>query len=228
MKTDLVKTYKDNRLKNYPHRKRLKDIYRIIDNEGLPERTDLTYADFGCATGYITDLVSKKLSPQSTYGFCHSDGINEGEKLYPNIQFGFFELNDNRTIGPFSFCSCFETLEHVGNIHSAIDNLFRAAEGGTLLISVPIEIGPRGIFKFLAKTWFYNYNLDELPGDKLYFKYLMSLLTYQDISKYRDKRFGWGTHFGFDYRVVDKYLKKRECNFRAFNKLTTRYYLIYP
>lgn len=228
MKTDLVKTYQDNRLKNYPHRKRLTDIYTIIEREGLTAQADLSYADFGCATGYITDLVSKKLSSQSIYGFCHSDGITVGKEIYPNIQFGFFELNEPGTIGPFSFCSCFETLEHVGNIHSAIDNLCRAAEGGTLLISVPIEIGPRGIIKFLTKTWFYKYNLDELPGDKLYFKYLMSLFTYQDISKFRDDRFGWGTHFGFDYRVIDNYLKKRECSFRAFNKTTTRYYLIYP
>jgi 2-polyprenyl-3-methyl-5-hydroxy-6-metoxy-1,4-benzoquinol methylase len=230
METDLVKTYQDKALKNLPHRKRLDDIYRVIEKEGLAGKNDLTYADFGCASGFITDLVTKKLDPASAYGFCHSDGIEVGRELYPNIQFGFVELTEPSDIGQYDFCTCFETLEHVGNIEIALDNLCHATRegGGTLLITVPIEIGIVGIGKFLAKTIFYNYDLDELPGDKLYFKYLMALLTYRDMSQFRDNRFGWGTHFGFDYRRIDKHLKMNRCKFRAWNKFTTRFYLISP
>lgn len=89
-------------------------------------------------------------------------------------------------------------------------------------------MGIRGIAKFLAKTIVYKYDLKELPGERLYFKYLISLLTHRDMSRFRDRRFGWGTHFGFDYRVIDRYLKSGGYRYRAKNKVTTRYYLIYP
>lgn len=130
MKFDLTKTYRDRALKNLPHRRRLKEIYRIIDREGLSGREGLSYADFGCASGYVTDLVTRELKPAAAFGFCHSDGIETGRKKYPHIEFGFVELTEPSDIGQYDFCTCLETLEHVGNIEIAMENLCRAAGGG--------------------------------------------------------------------------------------------------
>jgi 2-polyprenyl-3-methyl-5-hydroxy-6-metoxy-1,4-benzoquinol methylase len=228
-KSYLTKTYQENKLKNRPHRMRLNEIFSILEREGIADLDGLTYADFGCATGFITNLVAEHIEPEAAYGFCHSDNIEIGRREYPHINFGFVELTEPSDIGKYKFCTCFETLEHVGKIEIALDNLVRATEvGGMLLVTVPIEIGVRGLAKFLAKTLLYKYDLDELPGEKLYGKYLLSLIFYRDMSRFRDERFGWGTHFGFDYRVIDRYLRRRDIRYRSYNKATTRYYLVYP
>jgi hypothetical protein len=124
---------------------------------------------------------------------------------------------------------CFETLEHIGNCMVGLNNLLRStSEGGTLLITVPIEIGLIGIIKFLVKTLFFRYRLNELPGRMLYFKYLTSLVLHRDMSKFRDKRYGWSTHFGFDYRLIDRYLKSNLIKYRSETIMTTRFYIIKP
>ncbi len=232
MKKDHSLIYKDKSLKNWTHRQRLKEIRSIIQNEVLADIDSLKYADVGCGTGYLTDVVSSMLSPSEVVGLDHSEHLEVARARYPDYRFEFLELNEPSEAGKYDFVTCFETLEHVGKPFVAIDNLIRATEkNGTLLITLPIEIGPVGIFKFLAKTVCYGYKLDELPGEggaQLYNRYLSSLIAYKDISVYRDQRFGWGTHFGFDYRIVDKYLKSLNVAYRVKNVVTTRFYVIKP
>lgn len=227
MHLDLSQTYKDGSLKNYPHRQRLKEIFNIIEREGLSSLDGISYADIGCNDGYITNLIAKRLHAAAIYGFCHSKKLENGRAKYPHIYFNHLELNDPADAGRYDLVTCFETLEHVGDLLTALDNLIRAtAMGGTLLITVPIEIGFKGVIKYLAKTIFYRYTLDELPGKRLFFKYLISLVSRGDISTFRDKRHGWATHFGFDYRTIDRYLESRGIGYRAKNKVTTRYYIV--
>jgi hypothetical protein len=97
-----------------------------------------------------------------------------------------------------------------------------------LIITAPIEVGPIGIFKFLLKTLLYGYKLDELPGEDLYFKYLKTLLTNGDVKAFRDARHGWGTHFGFDHRLVSKNLDAMKIDYRSFTKGTTRFFVVKP
>jgi len=232
MKEDHSLIYKDRSIKNWPHRQRLKEIQSVIHKESLNEIENLTYADIGCGTGYLTEIVANLLHPSEVYGFDHyTEHLEIARSNYPSYQFEILNLNEPSDIRRFDFVTCFETLEHVGNAYTAIDNLLNATKsGGTLLITLPIEIGPVGTFKFLAKTLIYKYKLDELlgGGTQLYNKYLLSLITYKDMSKFRDQRSGWGTHFGFDYRRIDEYLESRGVSFRAKNIVTTRYYVIKP
>ena len=228
MKKDHSHIYKDRSLKNWPHRQRLREIESVIERE---HNGDQQYADVGCGTGFLTKLVADQLEPKGVWGFDHSDHLEIAQEKNPSYRFEFLELNEPAAVGQFDFVTCFETIEHVGNQRSALNNLLKMTKnGGTLLLTAPIEIGPVGIIKFLAKTIIYKYKLDELAenGPGLFRKYLWTLISYQDISKFRDQRFGWGTHFGFDYRRIDEFFKSKKVSFRAKNVVTTRFYVVNP
>jgi len=99
--------------------------------------------------------------------------------------------------------------------------------GGIGIITVPIEIGKRGILKFFIKLLIYKYSLDELPnkgGGS--WSYLQALLKGERISVFRDKRAGWGTHFGFDYRDLDDILAQSGLYVEAFNRGFSRFYIV--
>lgn len=224
MRPDL---YTRKTISSFPHRRRLEHIFRVVDSLGLGARGDFSYADFGCDDGYVTDLVARRIGATRAHGFGHSDKIEEGKRRFPHIAFGHVELNEPSEVGPFDLVTCFETLEHVGNLETALDNLVRAtADGGTLLVTVPIETGPIGLVKFLAKTVVYRYPLDELPGERLFFPYLRALLRGEDLGRFRDRRFGWGTHFGFDCRAVGRHFDSRGMDYEAWNVVTSRFFLV--
>jgi hypothetical protein len=125
--------------------------------------------------------------------------------------------------------TCFETLEHVGELANSLTNLLALTRhGGTLVLTVPIEVGAIGTLKFIAKM-FYRYNLGELPARRnLSWMYFSDLIRGTRMSKFRDRRPSWGTHFGFDYRDVDDFLLQRKIPYEARNEFTTRFYRVYP
>jgi hypothetical protein len=55
---------------------------------------------------------------------------------------------------------------------------------------------------------------------------MWSLLTGERVSKYRNERSHWCTHFGFDYRDIDDYLQVKNVDFYAYNKFGNRYYIV--
>ena len=189
----------------------------------------MSYADFGCSNGYVTERIRRLTGAERVWGFDHlEEHLARGRRQYPAIEFSLIDLNrPNADLPGFDFVSCFETLEHVGNLEAAIGNLLAAIKpGGTGLVTVPIEIGPRGIAKFIAKLA-YGYNLSELPQSRaLQRRYATALLTGARVSRFRDERRAWGTHFGFDYRDVDDALRRHGVPFGAWNSGTTRFYCI--
>jgi len=227
MALDHSLTYRVRALRNLPHRMRLRTIEREIRRLDLAPLA--TYADFGCSNGYVTERIRRLAPAGQAWGFDHlEEHLAIGRRQYPSIEFAPLDLNAPISIGRrFDLVTCFETLEHVGNLKTAVDNLLGAMRpGGTALITVPIEIGLRGIMKFAAKMA-YGYTLSELPpGPALRRRYALALLTGRRISRFRDQRRGWGTHFGFDYRDVDDALRRRGARFRAWNSGTTRFYVI--
>jgi SAM-dependent methyltransferase len=220
-------TYRVRALRNMPHRMRLHAIERGVRRLNLD--TGLSYADFGCSNGYITERVRRLTRAGRSWGFDHlEEHLAQGCRQYPAIEFSLIDLNQpNAEVPQYDFVSCFETLEHVGNLEAAIGNLLAAIKpGGTALVTVPIEIGPQGIVKFVAKMA-YGYSLSELPrAPALFRRYVVALLMGARMSQFRDRRRGWGTHFGFDYRDVDDALWRHGVPFRAWNSGTTRFYCI--
>lgn len=230
MVVDHSKTYQTKSLRHLPHRMRLKTILSLLDSR--VSSGDRSFADFGCSNGYITDIIARRYAIREAHGFDYEEEhAADARKTYPDITFGTANLNDPDPSGSFDLVTCFETLEHVGDLESALTHLLSStAKGGLLFVSVPVEIGFRGLVKFLAKSVVYRSgyqsHLQELSQGDIGWRYFWSLLLYKDISRFREKRTRWGTHYGFDYRVIDRFLAARGLRFSAINRFTSRFYLI--
>jgi 2-polyprenyl-3-methyl-5-hydroxy-6-metoxy-1,4-benzoquinol methylase len=230
MKIDHSLTYTKRDPKHVPHKIRLRRLFDIIDREMAGrDAAALTYADFGCSNGYLTNLFSNRYRFGETAGFDHNaDNLEAGRAYYPDIRFERFDLGVRSPgLEQYDVITCLETVEHVGDLSAAIDNLTSRLRpgGGVLILTVPIEIGFWGLFKFLVKRFVYRYRLDELDGVTTG-RYLRALVSGRRISRFRRRRQSWGTHFGFDYRDLDDLLQERGAAVAAYNKFTTRYYLI--
>lgn len=226
MPIDHSLTYKEFKLKNIPHKIRLNKILKIIASEN---RKFENLLDVGCSNGYLTDIIKNHFEIPLVKGVDYDlDNIKLADERYPSISFSEMNLNipTNET-RKFELVTCLETLEHVGDINQALDNLLTLkAKGGCLFISVPIEIGFWGITKFLFKRYLYNYSLEELSNTTS-LKYLLALLGSKNISAFRsNKKQSFGTHFGFDYRLIENFLTVKRVPFQAFNSFTTRFFLI--
>jgi 2-polyprenyl-3-methyl-5-hydroxy-6-metoxy-1,4-benzoquinol methylase len=194
----------------------------------MPKKTKM-YSDFGCSNGYLTKIFSDILSSITACGYDHhSENIKIAKSNYPNINFDYIDLNKvNEFSNKSDVISCFETLEHVGKPQNAIKSIKNACQMGTsIVISVPIEIGFWGIIKYIIKRFFFKYDLPINCSDLDYF---YALLTGRDINRYRQQvAEGYGSHFGFDYRIIDKMIESEfpNCKTVMFNKFTTRFYHI--
>ena len=225
MNVDHSLTYTKLKLKNLPHRLRLKRILKELAAIGLDGKT---FVDVGCSNGYITNMVRVALQPAHTVGYdADAEQIRTAQKSYPGILFKQLDLTvPSATNCTYDIVGCFETLEHVVNLESSLDNLLRmVTRNGVVFVTVPIEIGPLGIIKYLAKVALYRYDLDELGVNRwTYFKHLV---VDGRVSIFRNKTEGmYGTHFGFDYRKIDEYFSNRARDYRSYNYITTRFYLV--
>ena len=224
MTVDHSLTYKQTRFRNIPHFLRKRRLLKLVDT--APKNIQ-TYIDFGCSNGYLTNLCSKILAPQKTFGFDHSDNIEVAKKVYPNITFDYLNLNKTSQVDEMAdVISCFETLEHVGDTLSAIKTLKSScSDQGVVLISVPIEIGLVGLIKYAIKRLLYKDPLKLNCGD---LEYVLALITGKDIGRYRIKADGYGPHFGFDYRTIDAQLDQVFSGFTIdrWNSMATRFYRI--
>ncbi len=216
-------------LRNLPHRRRLKAIVAALTRGGSPAIA--SFADVGCSNGYVTAILQERLRPARTVGFDHVEELLErGRREHPAIEFRSINLNRPLPAGhdTFELVTCFETLEHVGRLEQAIANLLALTRPeGTLLITVPIESGARGLVKFLIKVGLFRYPLDELPPrPHRFWNYLGALACNRDLSSFRDPRDGWGTHFGFDWREVERILRARGARFESRSDFTTRFIVV--
>ena len=229
MNIDHSKTYKNRSLKNIPHQVRLGFIKKTIRVAGRVE----SYCDVGCSNGYITRIISEESGARSVVGYDHcSENLELAAAAQPGANCLVLDLNVLRKCDEvYDLVTCFETLEHVGDLKNAIANLLSLKkEGGLLFLSVPIEVGLVGWIKALLKVYLYGYKFSEIsngqPEGTLRRQYFHALRTGGDISAFRPKASGYDTHFGFDCHQVDQILRDSACNYRAWNKFTTRFYLI--
>jgi SAM-dependent methyltransferase len=189
--------------------------------EVAAHRTAASIADVGCSNGYVTNLISEVCSGD-VFGFDYlPEYIDQAQARYPHVRFRRADLNrEVRWPQTFELVCCFETLEHAGDLTAALRNLAAAVQdGGTLIVSVPVETGIWGLAKFVAKTM-KGYPFDEIAVGRG--RYLQALLTGEDLSRFRGDRYAWGTHFGFDWRALEKRIGQQWHVVKAYTSYGTR------
>lgn len=132
--------YQSRRILHWHHRARLRQIIWEVTRF----REASSVADIGCSNGYVTNLLSE-VCHGDVYGFDYlPELVDSARSAYPHIDFQRADLK-NRQIKwgrAFELVCCLETLEHVGDLNLALEHIFTAVEdGGTLIVSVPVEIG---------------------------------------------------------------------------------------
>lgn len=218
-------TYKKKSLRNLPHLFRLKKIQSTIDK--LIPKDSFDYFDVGCSNGYITNTVSQRIHPAVTCGFEYDkENLEIARKNYSYINFQELNLNLLSNTGlKANLVTCFETLEHVGNIENAVKNIAQLCkDSGTVLVTVPIEVGATGLFKFLIKTMIYRYALTEFPSQNVrWMNYLLAIFLGR-VGDFRNQspKEHWGTHFGFDYRELEVHIRKSFKKVYSYSSFTTR------
>lgn len=210
--------YTSRKLRHWHHRARL----RLILREVSAYRMATSVADIGCSNGYITNLLSDVCTGE-VYGFDYLPALVASASAgYPHIQFRRADLNrDVRWGRTFDLVCCFETLEHAGDLPKALDNILSALRpGGTLIVSVPVEVGFWGIAKYCAKT-LCGYSLDEIEAGRA--EYFAALLSGGDVTRFRRSAYTWGTHFGFDWRVLERRIAADMHIDKSYTRYATRY-----
>ena len=220
-----------------PHRMRVRGLLRFVDSLELPERP--ADADLGCSNGGSTQRIADRTQAACADAYdAVPEQLEEGRERHPELNFQPVNLNQPtpQLSGRYDFVTCLETVEHVGVPEMAVKNTLDAVKpGGVALITVPIETGLIGVGKFLIKGCmgvvlrqksYFTTELD--PDPKTWFRYLGPLVAGRDISLYRGQRTSWGTHFGFDYRLVERVLDEIGVPYQRFKIGSTMFYSATP
>ena len=196
--------YRRHNLVSAFHRRRLAAIYKVF--EAHVPNTARTWADFGCASGYLIEWLQPRTSKRfrRIVGFDHNpDLVRLGnEKRIPQCEFRFHEMNrDSGTAERFDLVTCFETLEHVGNIPAAVYNLYNhCKQGGLIVVTMPVETGWVGLAKFAARALVRRNPYGSFFAKKRIRSYVWRLVTNGPIQDFREPSHGYGPHLGFDFR----------------------------
>ena len=115
------------------------------------------------------------------FGFDHSIELLAAARArnFDNAVFDYVDLNQPPGTRErlFDVVTCFETLEHVGNVPNAIETLLASCKpGGTLLISVPNELGLPGL-KYGARKVFRRRPYESFFRQQSESRYVWRLLT---------------------------------------------------
>jgi 2-polyprenyl-3-methyl-5-hydroxy-6-metoxy-1,4-benzoquinol methylase len=209
--------YRSQRFVHWHHKVRLRQIVGEVSRF----RDASSVADIGCSNGYVTNLLSEVCAGE-IYGFDYlPECIESARSTYSHIDFQRADLNRQVKWGrTFELVCCFETLEHVGNLPAALDNVFAAIQDkGRLIVSVPVEIGLWGLTKYCLKT-LSGYSMEEIDAGRG--EYFLALVLDRDISRFRKESYTWGTHYGFDWRVLEERISTEMHIEKAYTKFATR------
>ncbi len=205
-------------LTRWSHRKRMATILRSLDKKSFGK-----VADVGCADGNILRLLLEAGVIKSGCGFdVDREGLAQARAAsanYPSLSyFHVAELDPAQHKRAFDLVLCLETLEHVKDPAEVLGTAIGlCAPGGTVLVSVPIEVGPSIFFKQLGR-WLANartqqygyekYDLSELLACGCFWKIPQSAV----VARKTQASLG---HKGFDFRDVSRLIRKEAGSSRA-------------
>ena len=106
------KSVKENLLQNLWHTQKIKTFRNVIG-----KRKVKSVLDVGCASGYMTNKISRILLKSKIYAIdAYKDAVDFGKRKYPHIK---FKVADAHKLpfqaNSFDLVVCYETIEHVSN-----------------------------------------------------------------------------------------------------------------
>ena len=206
-------SYEGIRFSSVVHRARLAKILSLMRT--LPFPLNGTIADFGCSNGFLFEVFRASIPEIRTmrmFGYDHSNELLDAarRKNIENTTFEHIDLNSTATkLGHrFDVVTCFETLEHVGSPVLTLNKLLESCKpNGTVVISVPREIGFAGLIKYLGRKLVRKNPYGDFFESRAELKYFWRLVVGKSIAEFRTPyAASWGPHLGFDWTIIKKYL----------------------
>lgn len=190
-----------SRLKRYSHGKRF-----ILALELLDLRENDSVLDYGAGDGYLVRSIRGTGIPLTVTGYEPDtrifremqEGLNSLDKIYL--------VNDLQALGQAGFdkIACLEVLEHLDRPQqqAALHNMAAMLKkDGSLVVSVPIEIGPGALFKNIARLV-----IGQAHSGTTAANVLKSLLGLR-ISRKQGGAY-INSHIGFDHRELEKVFRQ--------------------
>ena len=187
------------------HRRRMDRALSILDG-----RTFRRAADMGAADGWYLQALIRR--GDVAEGLAIDDDpamLAAGTTASGDLPLRWATPDDPALVderGTFDLVACLETLEHVDDPIEVLDAVIDlAAPGGTVLISVPVEVGPSVVVKQSGR-WLAN-----RKGQYSYERYTWRELARAGLWWRIDglARVNRHSHKGFDYRRIASALHDR-------------------
>lgn len=182
-----------NPIVRFAHRKRARYSVQQIDR--LP--AGATVVDYGCGQGRILSMMAERRADLRLIGW---DPFMDAR--YAD---GFEILNDPTAIADrsVSLITCLEVCEHLHDEHLEEFADYCAArliDGGRILVTVPIMVGPALFLKELNRCVIYR----QRPEHRI-----SELFTGGLLARVPVRGDDFGPHRGYDYRHTLRYLSNR-------------------
>lgn len=210
-----------NRILQWSHRRRFATARRMMEPYAGGK-----LLDYGCGDGAFLAMVHD-LFPRATGAEIDSSRIEDCRARlheFPSISFALTsDLSRPEHARAYDVVLCTEVLEHCLDeaVEAALDDLRRAvSETGTVIISVPVEVGPALAFKQLVRSiaaWqgLCDYEYREKYG----FEEFCAMLLANERTRierpiYRrsmapDAEVKFHGHKGFNWRILESKIRRR-------------------
>jgi 2-polyprenyl-3-methyl-5-hydroxy-6-metoxy-1,4-benzoquinol methylase len=221
------------------HRNRLALIKTLFAH--YVAQRDPSWADFGCSNGFVIEqMLSQNFRFSRIQGFDHSPALLDlaRAKQIPGADFQYIDLNQaaNPLAAKYDLATCFETLEHVGDLGSALDTIVgHIDEAGLLICTVPNETGLTGLVKLFGRMLTRRSPYGDFFARQRLTSYVAALLQNRRLDRFREPlQPGYGPHLGFDYRTFEEFVEERfvranqlELLERGFTRLKMNLYYVF-
>jgi SAM-dependent methyltransferase len=192
----------------HAHRRRLFRFSHLrrfsIARDFLDARPESRVLDYGSGDGYLLGLLLERVPIENLTALEPIDFLQEQLKRRFGDRIRIVSSASDLPTGSFDRVACLEVLEHlqpdvVGETLSELERLL--APDGILVVSVPIEVGPTALFKYVAAVALTRmdrrYSIPELARATLGF------------AVPRDPTMKFLPHKGFDFREMRRLLEQR-------------------
>jgi SAM-dependent methyltransferase len=203
-------------LTRYAHRRRLEILRDLLYGRTFP-----LALDYGCADGWILrDLLKNNRISRGVGVDLDREMVERARKETLEDQpLTFYSVNEIPLWGKrdgYPLILCLETLEHVGEPFFLLSLFYDLLEpGGTLILSVPIEIGPSLLLKQIGRFLTHRirgYGYERYRWLELFWGALGRVERIP--SSHQRPDLTYKGHKGFDYRWIEEDLKRFFPRFR--------------